>query len=207
MLSDSPPNLWEDSTLIVFESAKEIAIILNECKKRNVYCCNPFSGFLGLSAGSMLFYVNYFPSYCPAFKNAEKYYNYCIDFLMCYKNHWELGSYYYDLLVHEVKLMQAASSNKIPLSSITVLDHIKDELVDVANVCAPLPKSAKAQIGNLVHDNRQPDQNISEMSAIDDQINWLDGQARKEVFATLGWDYDWGNLTSIGDFFSDRISR
>ncbi|KAG7908134.1 hypothetical protein KL906_003551 [Ogataea polymorpha] len=79
-LRGAPLSWWSENAHIVFESCKVMSILFHELDKRNQYFCNPFSGFCGLTAASMLIYITNFPSYDPLFKDSPLYYDYCAAF-------------------------------------------------------------------------------------------------------------------------------
>ncbi|KAG7832659.1 hypothetical protein KL943_004600 [Ogataea angusta] len=165
-----------------------IATIFDELQKRKKLFCNSYSGYCGLTAASMLIYAHNFPSYDPSFHDADLYYQYCLDFLKFYKAHWELGSYYYDFLRHTRRMLEAAASNRIEIASISAFENMKDELIEVANVAAPLPKTDRLNIESLLRSPKVPH------SPAED-VDWLS--------ANMAWDFGWSNL---GVTFTDYTS-
>lgn len=192
-LKNSPPNWWEDSAHTVFESAREASLIYEECKKRNMYFCSTFAGFVALTCASTLFYIDSFPSYDTKFKDADVYYGYCVNFLEFYKNHWELGTYYYKILTQTAHMLKAAANNKLTPSTICVFENMKNELVNIANVDVPISKTDRIQIENLIEgdDELLP----RSLPAVEFETHAKENEKNREKLCSLvGWENDWPNF-------------
>ncbi|KAH3688835.1 hypothetical protein WICPIJ_000181 [Wickerhamomyces pijperi] len=79
-------------------------------------------------------------------------------------------------------MLQAASTNKITVSSISAFENMKDELLDVANVAAPLPKADRLQIENLIDSPRSP----RTPKTPSEECEWPG--------LNMAWAFDWSNL-------------
>ncbi|KAG7814942.1 hypothetical protein KL924_000027 [Ogataea haglerorum] len=178
-LCGAPKGWWRENAHLVFDCSRMIATIFDELQKRRKLFCNSYSGYCGLTAASMLIYAHNFPSYDPTFHDADLYYQYCVNFLKFYKARWELGSYYYDFLQQTRRMLEAAANNKIEIASISAFEHMKDELIEVANVAAPLPKTDRLNIENLLRSPKMPN------SPAED-VDWLS--------TNMAWDFGWSNL-------------
>ncbi|AQZ17480.1 hypothetical protein BZL39_M00300 [Zygosaccharomyces parabailii] len=206
-LRNPPRNWWSHSARTVFEYAREAALIFNEFKKRGVYCCSTFAGFVALTCASTLFYIDSFPSYDPGFKDAALYYGYCVDFLKYYKNNWELGSYYYQFLVQTVAMFKAASDNKLTTLSISVFENMKDELVDVANVAAPSTGTKRIQIENLIdttdvltHCPTTVSGNFPNTTG-EGLETWMNQKNREKLCSLFGWENEWPAFDNINEYW------
>lgn len=207
-LDPAPSCWWKDSARTVFRSSKEISLIYNECKKRNMYSYSTFAGFVALTAASTLYYVKCFPSFDPEFRNAEVYYSYCADFLNSYKVYWELGSYYDKFLKQTVNMFKAASNKKLSPSKIALFENMKNELVEIANVAAPINKSKRVQIDSLL-EVADHSENIHEASfthsVTTNDISrkaetWKNNNIKASIYSLVDWDNIWpiidGNIES-----------
>ncbi|KAH3667520.1 hypothetical protein OGAPHI_003169 [Ogataea philodendri] len=181
-LKNAPEGWWSSNAHTVFESSRVVSMLFQGLDIHNLCPCNSFSGFCALTAASMLIYIYNFPSYDPLFHQAEVYYNNCEAFLQYYEQHWELGKYYHDFLKQTTKMLQAASTNKITVSSISAFENMKDELLDVANVAAPLPKADRLQIENLIDSPRSP----RTPKTPSEECEWPG--------LNMAWAFDWSNL-------------
>lgn len=208
-LKTPPSNWWRRSARTVFESARDAALVYNECKKRHIYCCSTFTGFVALTCASTLFYIDAFPSYDPGFTEAALYYGYCVDFLKYYKSKWALGSYYYTFLVQTVNMFKAASNNKLSPLTISLFENMKDELVDVANVAAPATGTERIQIENLIDTPEVPYRHpirvapgYSSATSEEESETWVNQRKNsKRLYSLLGWENDGPSLDNIMEFW------
>lgn len=197
-LKNSPPNWWENSAHIVFEAAKEASLIYDECKKRNMYFCSPFAGFVALTCASTLFYINSFPSYDPEFLCAGVYYEQCVEFLVFYKSHWELGTYYYEFQTQTVHMLKAAAQNKLTPLSISVFENMKNKLVNIANVDVPISKTDRIQIENLIESSDESRSTEELKPAVKNNE-----KNREKLCSLVGWENDWPNFDHTAEFLAE----
>lgn len=215
-LINAPNGWWQKSASLVFETAKNISIILNVCKQNDKYSCNTFNGFIALTAASILSYIKHFPYYDNHFKDADIYYGYCLEYLSYYKSFLGIGGYYYKVLMQNEKIFDLAVKKGVSSLIITNFEQLKDEILDIANVSGPIDGNAnyKTQLDKLfiLERNRNIDDNItmnitSNNHTEPEPIKIREDQYRQELSSLMNWEFDWMSLENYQESWTPYIEE
>lgn len=198
-LDNAPPLWWQQSASKVFETAKNVSIILDVSKHNGKYSCNTFNGFIALTAASILSYIKHFPHYDVHFKDAEIYYGYCTEYLLYYKSCLGIGSYYYKILMQTNKIFDLAIKEGVSSLVITLFEQLKHEVLDIANVSGPVNSYCERKVEKLFHleKNKSPENYKPARFNGEEQ--------RKELSSLMNWDFDWMSLENFPDMWNSFI--
>ena len=155
-LNNAPTDWWKNSAKVCFQSACDVATILQRCRLNDKkYTCNLFNGFIGLTSGTLLSYIQHFPHYVDHIEDANIYYNECVEYLKYYKEFLNIGSYYFKVLEQNDKIFDLAVEKGISFSIISTMERMKDDLLDIANISVPVNEESKEKVESFIQNAKQ----------------------------------------------------